>query len=77
MTLQTVEIKLNDKLATHLHTQFHRVESVREVKVELECSERKADGLDQASAVGCKGVVKAPWSIFLLDSTIPGGLMMV
>ena len=34
-------------------------------------------GSDQASAVGCKGVVKAPWLLFLLDSTIPGGLMMV
>ena len=34
-------------------------------------------GSDQAPAVGCKGVVKAPWFLFLLDSTIPGGLMMV
>lgn len=27
---------------------------------------------DQASAVGCKVVVTAPWFIFLFDSTIPG-----
>ena len=34
-------------------------------------------GSGQASAVGCKGVVRVPWFLFFLDSTIPGGFMMV
>ena len=36
-------------------------------------------GSDQTSAVSCKYVVRVPWFLFLLaiDTTIPGGLMMV
>ena len=34
-------------------------------------------GADQASAVGCKSEVRALWFLLLLDSTIPGGLVMV
>ena len=46
------------------------------MKVTYSATIPACSGSDQASAVGCKGVVKAPWFLFLLDSTIPGGLIM-